>query len=122
MDDLIALMSKLKTIKGKAKLSEYTNFVAIKSNKTSWNGNYRMSKRFLDFKPDIEKYINDPLEMGELQTSVAECMPTASRIIGIKKTSKALKVFHSVSLLLQKKEGHISNLYVSVLFDKLIDD
>ena len=36
--------------------------------------------------------------------------------------SKVLKVFHSVSLLLQKKEGHISHLDVRVLFDKLIDD
>ena len=49
-------------------------------------------------------------------------MPTASRIIGIKKMSKALKIFHSVSLLLQKKEGHISHLDVRVFFDKLIDD
>ena len=66
MDDLSALMSKLKIIKGKAKISEYTNFVAIKANKTRWNDNYRMSKRFIDFNADIEKYSNDPLEMGDL--------------------------------------------------------
>ena len=39
---LSTLMSKLKTIKGKAQLHEYTEFVAIKPNETRWNGNYRM--------------------------------------------------------------------------------
>ena len=39
---LCTLMTKLKTIKGKARLHEYTEFVAIKPNETRWNGNYRM--------------------------------------------------------------------------------
>ena len=37
---LSALMSKLKTIKGKAKLHEYTDWVGVKANETRWNGNF----------------------------------------------------------------------------------
>ena len=42
LEKLTKLMSKLKTIKGKAKLSEFTDYVAIKANETRWAGNYRI--------------------------------------------------------------------------------
>jgi hypothetical protein len=47
---LSTLMSKLKTMKGTAKLQEYTDWVAIWANKTGWNGNYQMCNRFLEFR------------------------------------------------------------------------
>jgi hypothetical protein len=44
---LSTLMSKLKTIMGKAKLQEFTDCNALKANETRWNGNFLMCDRYL---------------------------------------------------------------------------
>ena len=67
---LSTLMSKLKTIKGKAKLEEYTDWVAIQANETCWNGNYRMCKRFLEFKEALEELAAE--EGSNITTEIAE--------------------------------------------------
>jgi hypothetical protein len=121
LDKLSALMSKLKTIKGKAKLAKYTDFVALKANATRWNGNYRMVKRFNEFKADIERFLGDEAEGGALQNTIALAMPTALEQLDIKLLEKALNDFQSVSLELQKKDGAVTLLEVRVLFDCLID-
>jgi hypothetical protein len=42
-------MSKLKTIVGKARWRDYTDFVARKANYTLWNRKFRMLSRFIPF-------------------------------------------------------------------------
>ena len=74
-------MSKLKTIKGKATLWLFTNWVAIEANETRWNGSFRMVLRFIQFK-DALNYI--AMEDSDIGCSVAELMPCpidVSRII-----------------------------------------
>lgn len=113
-------MSKLKTIKGKAAMTEYTDYVALKANATRWSGNYRMVKRFWQFRDAIDDFLNDADEAGILQTAVAELMPTAGELLLMKELDLALHEFQTVSLELQKSDGEVSLLDVRVLFDSLI--
>ena len=113
-------MSKLKTIKGKATITEYTDYVALKANATRWSGNYRMVKRFGQFRDAIYAYLNDADEAGGFQTAVAELMPTAGELLLMKELELALHEFQTVSLELQKNDGEVSLLDVRVLFDSLI--
>jgi hypothetical protein len=112
-------MSKLKTIKGKAKLSEFTDYVAIKANKTRWAGNYRMVRRFLQFQDSLNNLVG---EGGLIAREVALPMSTALEVLDIEELSKALTQFHSVSLLLQKRDGEINLDDVRNFFDSLIED
>ena len=121
LDKLSLLMSKLKTIKGKAKLSEYTDFVALKANATRWSGNYRMVKRFIEFKDDVVCFLGDDTQTGPLQGAIAMAMPTAQEQLDIKTLHKALNDFQSVSLELQKNDGAVTLLDVRVMFDCLME-
>ena len=121
LDKLSSLMLKLKTIKGKAKLSEYTDFVALKANATRWSGNYRMVRRFGEFKDDVDRFLGDETQAEPLQHAIAKEMPTAQEQLEIKILEKAMNDFQSVSLELQKKDGAVTLLEVRVLFDCLID-
>jgi hypothetical protein len=120
IDKLSLLMTRLKTIKGKAKLSEYTDYVALKANATRWSGNYRMVRRFGEFKDDINRFLSDETQAGVLQRAIAAAMPTAQEQIDIKTLEKAMSDFQSVSLELQKNDGAVDLLDVRVLFDCLI--
>ena len=116
---LTTLMSKLKTIKGKGKLREFTDYVAIKANETRWNGNYRMCVRYNLFKEALEKLANEDTNIGR---EVASLLPTHAENGRIRLLAKELTKFHSISLLLQKKDGTISLADVRDLFDGLIQD
>ena len=113
------MMSKLKTIKGKALLARFTDYVALKANETRWNGNYRMVRRFITFKDELNLLIS---EGGPIAREVAALMPTGIDILDINEIDVALTQFQSVSLLLQKADGEINLDDVRVFFDKLIDD
>ena len=122
IDNLGKLMVKLKTIKGKAKLQEYTDFVALKPHAIRWSGYYRIVTRFLEFKDDLARFVEDEDESGDLQDSIAELMPSTSEVLKIKRLGAALTDFQSVSLELQRKDGMVNLLDVRIMFDKLIDD
>ena len=111
---LQALMSKLKTIKGKATLKSFTNWVAIKANETRWNGNFRMVLRFIQFKDALN---NIALEDSDIGRSVAELMPCPIDVSRIIKLNSDLHKFQSVSLQLQKADGLINLFDVWVLFN-----
>jgi hypothetical protein len=119
LEKLSKLMSKLKTIKGKALLARFTDYVALKANETRWNGNYRMVRRFITFKDELNLLIS---EGGPIAREVAALMPTGIDILDINEIDVALTQFQSVSLLLQKADGEINLDDVRVFFDKLIDD
>ena len=119
-DNFSALMSKLKTIKGKAKLEDISDYVALKANATRWSGNFRMVNRFFQFDDDLQEYVSDATEAGPLQTQIAELIPNAADIIALKPLAAALTNFHSVSLQLQKKDGDINFLQARLMFDRLI--
>jgi hypothetical protein len=92
------LMSKLKTIKGKAKLQEYTDWVAIWANETCWNGNYWMCNWFFEFKEAIKELAAE--EGSSITTEIAELLPSNDDALKISELTKDLKKFHSISLLL----------------------
>jgi hypothetical protein len=112
-------MSKMKTIKGKAKTAEYTDYVAIKSNETRWNGSYRMVERYLKFHASLVEIVDDGNAIGR---EIARLLPTNLEHMDLKNLIRPLKHFHSVSLLLQKRDGVISLSDVRELFVSLIDD
>ncbi len=117
---LSILMTKLKTIKGRAKLKEYTDYVAIKPNETRWNGNLRMVQRYLQFEADIRELLMS--DDSNFSLEISNLMPTLHESIEIRNLEKALKKFHSVSLILQKKDGEINLHDVRCMFDQLISD
>jgi hypothetical protein len=116
------LMVRFKSIIGKAILRKYTRKVAVTANKTRWNGNYRMIKRFNELLPFIQAFLDDPSMRSAFQTEIAEMMPSATALQCIKDLETPLTQFNSVSLLLQKADGIVSFLDVRTLFDELIDD
>jgi len=122
LETLSQLMSKLKTIKGKAKLQQYSDFVAIKANATRWSGNYRMVKRYFEIKENLEHYLTNKEEEGKLQDEIAMMMPNSFDNVLLKRLLKELQDFQDVSLVLQKCDGVLSLLEVRCLFDKLISD
>ena len=112
-------MSKLKTIKGKAKLHEYTDWVGVKANETRWNGNFHMCLRFLQFKDDLSKLAFEDSQIGQ---EVASLLPCAADTLKIIVLEKQLLKFQSISLLLQKHDGQVTLADVRGLFDCLISD
>lgn len=116
---LSTLMSKLKSIKGKARLREYTDYVALKANETRWNGNYRMTTRYIQFKDVLELLAQEESEVGRC---VAALLPSPIQVLNIIRLQKDLAKFNAVSLLLQKRDGSINLSDVRALFDKLIRD
>jgi hypothetical protein len=65
-------MSKLKTIKAKAKLSQFRDYVALKANETRWNANYRRIKRYFQ----LLDAINEVTLVGsEIGREIASCLP-----------------------------------------------
>ena len=114
------LMSKLKTIKGKAKLQEYTDWVAILANDTHWNGNYQMCNQLLKFKEALKEMAAE--EGSNITTEIAELLPSNADALKIRVLTKDLKMFHSISLLLQKRDGVVNLADVQSLFDKQIAD
>ena len=116
---LSTLMSTLKTIKGKATLRSFTNWVAIKANETQWNGNFRMVLRFIQFKDALN---NIAMEDSDIGRSVAELMPCPIDVSRIIRINSDLHKFQSVSLKLQKADGLINLFDVRVLFDRCIED
>ena len=121
LDKLSFVMTRLKTIKGKAKkLSEYTDCVALKANATRWSGNNRMIRCFGEFKDDIVRFLSNETQAGALQRTIAVVMPTAQEQIDIKSLEKAMNEFQLVSLELQKNDGDVDLLEVFVLFHCLI--
>ena len=113
-------MSKFKTIKGKAKLQEYTDWVAIWANETCWNGNYWMCNQFLEFKEALKELAAE--EGSNITTEIADLLPSKSEALKISVLTKDLKKFHPISLLLQKCDGVVNQVDVHSLFDKLISD
>ena len=113
-------MSKLKTIRGKAKLQEYTDWVAILANDTHWNGNYQMCNQLLKFKEALKEMAAE--EGSNITTEIAELLPSNADALKIRVLTKDLKMFHSISLLLQKRDGVVNLADVQSLFDKLIAD
>jgi len=112
-------MSKLQTIKGKGRLQEFTDYVAVKANETQWNGNFRMCERYIQFKEALEKMANEDDVLGP---EVAALLPSIAENIRIKSLLTDLSKFQSVSLLLQKQDGDVHLNQVRVLFDTLIND
>ena len=117
---LSTLMSKLKTIRGKAKLQEYTDWVAILANDTHWNGNYQMCNQLLKFKEALKEMAAE--EGSNITTEIAELLPSNADALKIRVLTKDLKMFHSISLMLQKRDGVVNLTDVHSLFDKLITD
>ena len=78
-------MVKLETIKGKAKLQEYTDFVALKPPAICWSGYYRIMTHFLEFKDALARFLEDEYESGYLQDFFAELMPSTSEVLKINK-------------------------------------
>jgi hypothetical protein len=76
------LMTKLKTIKGRAKLKEYTDYVAIKPNETRWNGNYRMVQRYVQFEASlkVEQHSLKLYNVLPRNITVYENTPTSSTV------------------------------------------
>jgi hypothetical protein len=81
-------MSKLKTIKGKAKLAEYTDYVAIKSNETRRNGSFRMVERYPEFHASLVKIVDNE---GAVGREVAELLP--NNLEHIKKNVSCFNAF-----------------------------
>jgi hypothetical protein len=117
--ELSALMSKLKTIRGKAKLREYMNWQGVKANETRWNGNFRMCSRFLQFKDDLGKIATEETPIGQ---DVANLLPCPVDILKIITLEKQLTKLHLVSLFLQKRDGDVNLADVRGFFDRLIND
>jgi hAT family C-terminal dimerisation region len=113
------LMVKLKTIKGKAVLSEFTDYVALKPSETRWNGHYRMCRRFLQFYEALNKLT---MENNEIGRTVAALMPSHIDLCKIMELDQQLTKIHSVSMLLQKKDGDVNHADVRILYDQLIED
>jgi hypothetical protein len=112
-------MSKLKTIKGKAKLAEFTDFVALKPHEVRWNGAYRMFNRYVEF---YESLIQISMENSEIGKAVAGSLPTHLEHREILEVSKDLNRLHSVSLLLQKENGNVNLAEARDIFDHVIND
>ena len=77
LEKLTKLMSKLKTIKGRASLKEYSDYMAIKANETRWNGNQRMINRYVELKEIIKEMTLDKTSSGkELAIELSRLLPT----------------------------------------------
>ena len=63
----------------------------------------------------VEKGSNITTEIAELMHSIADALKISA-------LSKDLKKFHSISLLLQKRDGVVNLADMHSLFDKLITD
>ena len=77
------------------------------------------SRRFLQFQDSLNNLV---AEGGLIAREVALLMSTALEVLDIEELSKALTQFHSVSLLLQKRDGEINVDDVRNFFDSLIED
>ena len=85
------LMSKLKTIKGRAKLWENTDWVAIQAVETHWNGNYQMCNRFLEFKEALKELAAEGC--SNITTEIAVLLPGNADALKIRVLTKDLKMF-----------------------------
>ena len=77
-----------------------------------------MVKRYLDFLDELVELSNEDSVIGN---EIAELLPNHAENVKIRRLYADLSKFHSVSLLLQKKNG-INLSDVRLLFDGLISD
>ena len=87
---------------------------------THWNGNYQMCNRFLEFKEALKELAAEGC--SNITTEIAVLLPGNADALKIRVLTKDLKMFHSISLLLQKRDGVVNLADMHSLFDKLITD
>jgi hypothetical protein len=122
LESVSSVMIKFRTIKGRATLKKYSTKGAILANKTRWNGNYRMVKRYLELKPKIQMFLDDVTEASlPLRTTVHRLMPSPEEHDSIVAMDKDLTAFDSVSQMLQKRDGEVSLAGVRAMFTKLAE-
>jgi hypothetical protein len=93
--------------------------MAIRANETRWNGNYRMVKRYVQFKDALEALSIENTHTGR---TVANLLPNRLDTALIMVLYSDLRKLNSASLELQQADGTISLFDVRTLFDKCIKE
>ena len=116
IDDIHSIMKKLKTYKGKAKLSTVCDLSAITRNDTRWSSVYNMVSRFLTILPNIRELSHR--DMSSL--NIINLLPSPSEEQKIQPLATMLEDFESAVKLLQRESTTL--LCVRDVFDTCIED
>ncbi|RAW22135.1 hypothetical protein PC110_g21420, partial [Phytophthora cactorum] len=107
LENMNALVGQLRTKKNGARLRQYTELVAVKSNTTRWSYTFKMLKRYLEIKAAAKQV-----------ETVEDLVPRARAHRKIEKFCEQMRALESVNKKLQSEETTMAD--ARVLFDGVL--